>query len=51
MAELEAQREGMLPTRRDDDGIRVEIPRANVDVKEYEEFLNEPPRRSQRIVN
>ena len=41
----------MLPTQRDNNRIRVEILRTNINIKEYKEFLNEPPRRSQRIVN
>ena len=46
MAELEAPREGMLPTQRDNNRIRVEILRANINIKEYKEFLNKPPKYS-----
>jgi len=36
----------MLLTQRDNNRIRVKIPRANINIKEYKEFLNKPPRRS-----
>ena len=36
----------MLLTQRDNNRIRVKILRANINVKEYKEFLNKPPRRS-----
>jgi len=36
----------MLLTQRDDNRIRVEILRANINIKEYKEFLNKSPRRS-----